>query len=48
MCQRPDTAGTLEFINSTANKYYSSVSQHESENKKNISQIKFSVVAAKQ
>ena len=48
MCQRADIAGTLEFINSTANKYNSSVCQHESENKKNTSQIKFSVVAAKQ
>ena len=36
MCQRPDTAGTLEFINSTANKYNSSVGQYESENKKSI------------
>ena len=40
MCQRPDIAGTLKFINSTANKYNSSVGQHEPENKKNTSQIK--------
>ena len=48
MCQRPDIAGTLEFINSTANKYNSSVGQHEPENKKNTSQIKFLAVTVKQ